>query len=205
MLSCRRNQWNIVKLLYSNDMRAKSLQSWPTLCNPMDCSPPGFSIYEIFQVRILEWVAMSSSRHPWSSRCQAEWYSTVCVDHTVISIHPSIHSCIHTSTQPSIHHLSIHVASIIYPSSIIIHPAIIYPTIIHPLAIHLSIHPTFHPSIHLSILIHHWHILPSIHPCIYPTIHPSSIIHSSIIHHVYIHPSIHTSSQPPINGHLDCI
>ena len=31
-----------------------------TLCNPMDCSPPVFSVYGIFQVRILEWVAISS-------------------------------------------------------------------------------------------------------------------------------------------------
>ena len=29
-----------------------------TLCGPMDCSPPGFSIYGIFQARILEWVAI---------------------------------------------------------------------------------------------------------------------------------------------------
>ena len=29
-----------------------------TLCNPIDCSPPGFSVYGILQVRILEWVAI---------------------------------------------------------------------------------------------------------------------------------------------------
>ena len=29
-------------------------QSCPTLCDPMDCSPPGFSVHEIFQARILE-------------------------------------------------------------------------------------------------------------------------------------------------------
>ena len=33
-----------------------------TLCNPVDCSPPGFSVHEILQARILEWVAMPSSR-----------------------------------------------------------------------------------------------------------------------------------------------
>ena len=33
-----------------------------TLCNPMDCSPPGSSVHRVFQARILEWVAMSSSR-----------------------------------------------------------------------------------------------------------------------------------------------
>ena len=31
-------------------------------CDPMDCSPPGFSIYGISQARILEWVAISFSR-----------------------------------------------------------------------------------------------------------------------------------------------
>ena len=31
-------------------------QSCPTLCDPMDCSPPGFCVHEIFQARILEWV-----------------------------------------------------------------------------------------------------------------------------------------------------
>ena len=33
-----------------------------TLCDPMDCSPPGSSVHEIFQARILEWVAISFSR-----------------------------------------------------------------------------------------------------------------------------------------------
>ena len=33
-----------------------------TLCNPMDCSLPGFSIHVIFQARILEWVAISFFR-----------------------------------------------------------------------------------------------------------------------------------------------
>ena len=36
--------------------------SCPTLCNPMDCSPPGSSILGILQARILAWVAMPSSR-----------------------------------------------------------------------------------------------------------------------------------------------
>ena len=37
-------------------------QSCLTLCNPTDCSPPGSSIHEISQGRILEWVAISFSR-----------------------------------------------------------------------------------------------------------------------------------------------
>ena len=40
---------------------AKSLQSCPTLCNPMDCSPPGLSIHGILQARTLEWAAISFS------------------------------------------------------------------------------------------------------------------------------------------------
>ena len=38
------------------------VQSCLTLCNPMDCSPPGSSVHGIFQARILEWVAISSSQ-----------------------------------------------------------------------------------------------------------------------------------------------
>ena len=41
---------------------AKSLQSCPTLCDPMDCSPSGSSVYGISQARTLAWVAMPSSR-----------------------------------------------------------------------------------------------------------------------------------------------
>ena len=37
-------------------------QSCPTLCDPMDCSPPGSSVHGILQVRILEQVAISFSR-----------------------------------------------------------------------------------------------------------------------------------------------
>ena len=40
---------------------AKSLQSCPTPCDPMDCSPPGFSVHGILQARTLEWVAISFS------------------------------------------------------------------------------------------------------------------------------------------------
>jgi len=40
---------------------AKSLQSCPTLCDPIDSSPPGSPIPEILQARTLEWVAISFS------------------------------------------------------------------------------------------------------------------------------------------------
>ena len=58
--------WKNHSFDYSNvcgqSTHAKSLQSCPTLCNPMDCSPPGSSVYEIVQARILEWVVMPFSR-----------------------------------------------------------------------------------------------------------------------------------------------
>ena len=38
----------------------------PTLCDPMDCSPPGSSLHGIFQERILKWVAVPYSR--WASQ-----------------------------------------------------------------------------------------------------------------------------------------
>ena len=41
---------------------ARSFESFLTLSDPMDCSPPGSSVHGIFQARILEWVAMPSSR-----------------------------------------------------------------------------------------------------------------------------------------------
>ena len=40
----------------------KVAQSCPTLCDPMDCSPPGSSVHGILQARILDWVAISFSR-----------------------------------------------------------------------------------------------------------------------------------------------
>ena len=51
-------------------------QLCPTLCGPMDCSPPGSSVHGIFQVSILEWVPMSSSRGSSQLRDQA-WDSRV--------------------------------------------------------------------------------------------------------------------------------
>ena len=37
---------------------SKSLQSCPTVCDPIDSSPPGSSTHGIFQARVLEWVAV---------------------------------------------------------------------------------------------------------------------------------------------------
>ena len=43
----------------------------PTLCDPLDCSPPGFSVHGVFKARILEWVSISYSRGSSRPREQA--------------------------------------------------------------------------------------------------------------------------------------
>ena len=40
---------------------AKLLQLCPTVCDPIDCSQPGFSDHGILQARILQWIAMATS------------------------------------------------------------------------------------------------------------------------------------------------
>ena len=54
----------------------KSLQSCPTLCNPMDCSLPGFSIPGILQARTLEWVATAFS-NAWKWKVKVKSLSRV--------------------------------------------------------------------------------------------------------------------------------
>ena len=49
-------------MLLWKESASEDVQSRPTLCDPMDCSPPGTSIHGIFQARVLEWVAISFSR-----------------------------------------------------------------------------------------------------------------------------------------------
>ena len=51
-------------------------QLCPTLCNPVDCSPPGSSVHGILQARILEWVAISFSR---GSSQPRDWIQVSCI------------------------------------------------------------------------------------------------------------------------------
>ena len=57
--------------------------SCPTLCDPMDWSPPGSSVHGIFQARILQWVAIPFSRgYSWPRNrilisCIAGWFFTI--------------------------------------------------------------------------------------------------------------------------------
>ena len=58
--------WSLVTTKREMCEWMKVTQSCPTLCNPMDCSPPGSPFHGVLQARILEWVAISFSR--WSSQ-----------------------------------------------------------------------------------------------------------------------------------------
>ena len=58
---CGKRNLTEFHFLYVAAAAAKSLQSCPTLCDPMDCSLPGFSVHRILQARTLEWVAISFS------------------------------------------------------------------------------------------------------------------------------------------------
>ena len=58
-------------------VRAQSPQSCSTLCDAMDCSPPGSSIHGILQARTMEWVAMPSCRG--ASRCRGHTSGVSCV------------------------------------------------------------------------------------------------------------------------------
>ena len=55
-----RNWHNTVNQLYV--VKVLVTQSCLTLCDPIYCSPPGFSVHGILQARLLEWVAISFSR-----------------------------------------------------------------------------------------------------------------------------------------------
>ena len=58
------HEWIQPAPLCLESMKVLVAQSYPILCDPMDNSPPGSSVHEILQARILEWVALPSSRGP---------------------------------------------------------------------------------------------------------------------------------------------
>ena len=64
---------------------AESLQSCPTLWNPVDCSLPGSSVLGIFQTRILEWVAIPFSRGTSQPREQTH---ASCIEGRFFTIEP---------------------------------------------------------------------------------------------------------------------
>ena len=73
----------LVSLPYGTCCYVLVPRSCPTLCDAMDCSPPGSSVHGIFQARILEWVAIPFSRASSQPRngtwvsCTAGWFFTI--------------------------------------------------------------------------------------------------------------------------------
>ena len=68
--------WATRGAFYTAAAAAKSLQSCPTLCNPIDGSPPGSAIPGILQARTLEWVAISFS-NAWKWKVKVKSLSRV--------------------------------------------------------------------------------------------------------------------------------
>ena len=62
ILLCILIPWTAITKCHQMSVRPKSLQSCLTLCDPVDCSPPGSSVRGIFQARMLKWAATPSSR-----------------------------------------------------------------------------------------------------------------------------------------------
>ena len=63
-------------------------QSCLTLCNPLDCSPPGCSVHGMFQARILEWAAISYSRGSSQPRDQTCISYISCIAGTFFTTEP---------------------------------------------------------------------------------------------------------------------
>ena len=59
-------------------------QSYPTLCNPMDCSPPGPSVRDIFQARILEQVVIFYSKGSSQPRDQTHFSCVSCTGKQIL-------------------------------------------------------------------------------------------------------------------------
>ena len=73
----------ILKMRICAYVCAKSLQSCPTLCNAMDCSPPGSSVHGISRARIMEQVAISSTRRSFQPRDQTHFCGS-CIGRQVL-------------------------------------------------------------------------------------------------------------------------
>ena len=92
--TCSRQKHIFKKI--SMEITAKSLQSCPTLSDPVDCNPRGSSIYRIFQAKVLEWGAIPFSewrlllhpiQKPWKQIFKCFWMIFLCMCTSVPSLH----------------------------------------------------------------------------------------------------------------------
>ena len=79
----RKFPWHVLRgwLLFQGFCCCSVVQLCLTLCDPMDCSPPGSSVHGILQARILEWVATSFSRGSFWLRDQTR---VSCIDQQIL-------------------------------------------------------------------------------------------------------------------------
>ena len=84
--------WLNVTNMYESEVA----QLCPTLCDPMDCSWPGFSVHGIFQAGVLEWVAISFSKGSSQPRDRTQASCIVGRRFTVWAIREVVHVCMIT-------------------------------------------------------------------------------------------------------------
>ena len=77
-------------------------QSCPTLCDPMDYSPPGSSVHGILQARILEWVAIPFSRGSFRPRDQSRVYCIAGRFFTIWATGKAHHQALRQTLPPSL-------------------------------------------------------------------------------------------------------
>ena len=99
---------------------AKSPQSCPILCDPIDGSPPGSPVPGILQTRTLEWVAISFS-NAWKWKVKVKSLSSVQFSHSVVSNSSWPHESRHTrppcpSPTPGVHSDSCPLSQWCYPA-----------------------------------------------------------------------------------------
>ena len=79
LYSQQKQDWEVTVAQIMNSLLPSGrevTQSCPTLCDPMDCSLPGFSVHGIFQAKVLEWVAIAFSR---GSSCPRDRTKVSCI------------------------------------------------------------------------------------------------------------------------------
>ena len=77
---------NLLSVLLSPFICVRAQSCLTLLCNPMDCTPPGSSNHRILQARILEWIAVSSSR---GSSWPRDWTCVSCIARGFCTAKPS--------------------------------------------------------------------------------------------------------------------
>ena len=65
-------EYLVISFSKESESEREVAQLCPTLCDPMDCSPPGSSVYGTFQARVLEWGAIAFSGYADDTTLMAE-------------------------------------------------------------------------------------------------------------------------------------